>query len=367
MPFELPAYQLPDFSTDLFRAAPLTRFEAAPKDGVAPEGFHATSVFPEYFHLFPARWVLLRDSRMDCVVVRRGEVELEVVEARRLREGEFVACGRRENGEEGIFVQDRPFEIPGGGGQEKFAFRTGHSRETSFSRDYDELYELLRFERESGFILWVLGPAVVFDRDSREALCRLIDAGFVQAVLAGNALATHDIEGDLFGTALGCELYTKKGAYGGHYHHLDSLNRLRSIGSIEAAVQQELLASGVMMSLCRRRIPYVLAGSIRDDGPMPGVISDSLKAQDAMRSLTRRATTVIGLATQLHSIATGNMTPCYRVLESGGIRPVYFYSVDMTEFAAGKLSDRGSVTARSILTNVQDFVVNLERALLGNR
>jgi hypothetical protein len=119
-----------------------------------------------------------------------------------------------------------------------------------------------------------------------------------------------------------------------------------------------------MASLVKRGVPFVLAGSIRDDGPMPEVVLNSSEAQDRMRALARRATTVISMATQLHSIATGNMTPSYRVMDNGAVRPVYFFNIDMSEFVANKLADRGSLTARSILTNTQDFVVNLHRRLV---
>jgi hypothetical protein len=117
-----------------------------------------------------------------------------------------------------------------------------------------------------------------------------------------------------------------------------------------------------MHAAIQKDIPFVLGGSIRDDGPLPEVITDTHQAQDQMRFLTRRATTVIALATQLHAIATGNMLPCYTI-KGGRVRPVYFYMVDMSEFAVSKLTDRGSLTARSILTNVQDFVVTVERGL----
>ena len=120
-----------------------------------------------------------------------------------------------------------------------------------------------------------------------------------------------------------------------------------------------------MQSLWQQQIPYVLAGSIRDDGPLPEVLTDVLEAQDAMRSLTARATTVIALASQLHSIAAGNMIPGYHVLPDGRVRPVYFYVVDMSEFAAAKLTNRGSLAARGILTNAQDFLVILARGLSG--
>ena len=118
-----------------------------------------------------------------------------------------------------------------------------------------------------------------------------------------------------------------------------------------------------MRALIRKRISFVLAGSIRDDGPLPEVIGDAYRAQDSMRALARRATTVIALATQLHAIATGNMVPSYKVVEGGQVRPVYFYTVDMSEFAVNKLANRGSLFARSVLTNVQDFVVTVERGL----
>lgn len=362
MPFELPAYSPPDFDAPALQTAPPVRFEPVEIPGVAPAGYHATSVFPEYFRLADGRWRLLAESRMDCVVVLRAGGALEAVEARRLAVGDRVALGRRERGEDGILVH-----VDGFGflreQAEAFRFRSHLTRETSFSTDYDELYRLLRHERRHGFILWVLGPAVVFDRDARDALTRLVERGYVHGLLAGNALATHDLEGALHGTALGQELYSKRPAELGHYKHLDTLNTIRRAGSIAAAVAAGQIRDGVMRALTQRQIPYVLAGSIRDDGPLPEVIADARQAQDAMRALARRATTVLSLATQLHTIATGNMTPSYHVLPGGGVRPVYFYSVDMSEFAISKLSDRGSLTARSILTNVQDFTVTLTRGL----
>ena len=118
-----------------------------------------------------------------------------------------------------------------------------------------------------------------------------------------------------------------------------------------------------MWAAVRKGIDLVLAGSIRDDGPIPEVIGDAYQAQDSMRAFARRATTVIALATQLHAIATGNMVPSYHVMADNRVRPVYFYTVDMSEFAVNKLANRGTLTARSILTNVQDFVVTVERGL----
>jgi lysine-ketoglutarate reductase/saccharopine dehydrogenase-like protein (TIGR00300 family) len=366
MPFTLPAYQPPDFAAPPLQEAPTVSFAPAPAPGVAPEKFHATTIFPEYFQLEKGHWVLPANSRMDCVVVREGAGRLAVKEFHHLRRGEPVAVGRGENGEEGILVHTAAFARPRPAA-EKFAFRTQLSRETSFSIDYDELCKLLAYEREHGFILWVLGPAAVFDRDARNALVSLIRQGYVQGLLAGNALATHDLEAALFQTALGQEIYCKRPVHLGHYHHLEALNRVRGAGSIAAAIEAGLIREGVMQALWEKRIPVVLAGSIRDDGPLPEVVTDVLQAQDAMRGLTARATTVIAVATQLHSIATGNLIPMYRVLASGQVRPVYFFTVDMSEFAASKLANRGSLAARSILTNAQDFLVILERGLKQHR
>jgi len=362
MAFSLPEYSPPDLNRTVLRNAPTVDFQPAPKDGVAPDMYHATSVYPEYFQTAPGKWQLITASRMDCVVVKESDGALTVTEFRNLKKGEPVACGRRENGEDGILVHTDGFDFPGHG-SEKFAFRSHLTRETSFSIDYDELYDLLEHERRNGFIIWVLGPAVVFDRDARGAFVALIGNGYVHALLAGNALATHDIEGALFGTALGQELYSKRTVTQGHYKHLDALNTIRSVGAIRNAIEAGRVKDGIMRAVILKDIPYVLAGSIRDDGPMPEVTPDVYRAQDRMRSLARKATTVIAMATQLHAIATGNMVPSYTVSEGDRVRPVYFYSVDMSEFAVSKLADRGSLTARSILTNVQDFVVTVERGL----
>lgn len=362
MAFALPAYHPPDFTRPPLQDAPTVNFAPVLQAGIAPENYHATTIFPEYYQLRKGHWVLLEDSRMDCVVVLTPDSSLRAKEFHHLKVGEQVAMGRGENGEEGILVYTEAFAQPPQV-YEKFAFRTRLSRETSFSIDYDELYELLSYERENGFILWVVGPAAVFDRDARSALVSLIHQGYVQGLLAGNALAVHDLEGALFQTALGQEIYSKRSVHLGHYKHLDAINQIRRAGSIAKAMETGLIQNGVMHALWKKQISYVLAGSIRDDGPLPEVLTDVMEAQDAMRALANRATTVIGVATQLHSIAAGNLTPIYKVLSDGQVRPVYFYIVDMSEFAADKLANRGSLAARGILTNAQDFLVILERGL----
>lgn len=362
MAFQLPAYHPPDFTRPPFTDAPPAQFKRVEKAGVAPDDYHGTSIHPEYVQVAKGRWTLLKESRMDCVVVKRKDGSLAVTEFRNLKRGDWVACGREENGESGIVVHPAPFDQPGEISQ-KFAFRTRITRETSFSIDYDELYDLLEYERRNGFIVWVLGPAVVFDRDAREAFSNLVTQGYVHALLAGNALAAHDVEAALFSTALGQEIYSKKSIELGHYNHLDAINLVRRIGSIQQAVEEGAIGDGVMKAVLEKKTPYVLAGSIRDDGPLPEVIGDAYIAQDRMRALVRRATTVFGLATMLHTIAAGNMVPSYQVVGEGQARPVYFYSVDMSEFVISKLANRGSLAARSILTNVQDFVVMVERGL----
>ncbi|MBP3895965.1 MAG: hypothetical protein J6D07_05820 [Mogibacterium sp.] len=354
-------YTEPDFTLDEFKNAPDASFAAAPKDGVAPENFHAMSIFPEYFKV-DGEWLLAEESRMDCVpVLRDGRVE--VVEFRRLKEGDLVAVGRTENCEEGIFVY--PYGFSEGKSEDKdvFAFRTSRSRETAFSVDYDELYEILRYEKDHGKIVWVMGPAFSFDHDARKAFSGIIREGYVHALLAGNALATHDLEGAYLKTALGQDIYTQKSVHNGHYNHLQTINRVRYHGSIKKFIEAENISDGIMYSCVKKGVPFVLGGSIRDDGPLPEVFGNNYDAQDAMRGQVREATTVICMATMLHSIAVGNMTPSYRVCDDGTIRPVHFYCVDLSEFTINKLADRGSLGAKGIITNVQDFIVHLSKAL----
>lgn len=358
MPFALPTYCPPDVTEPPLAQAPRARTEPAPQDGVAPAEFHATSNHPEYVHLDNGQWHLVRESRMDCVMVLRGDT-VEVVEPRRLKKGDPVVVGRTENGEDGVFVHVHGFEAPRDGAADKFSFRTRGTRESPFSRSYDDLYELLRHDRDHGNIVWVLGPAVAFDRDSRSAMQGLIEQGYCHALLAGNALATHDLEAACFGTGLGCDIYCQQPKPLGHYNHLDVLNRARGVRSLDEAIDQLKVTDGIMWACRKHKVPVVLAGSIRDDGPLPEVMPDVYAAQNAMRVHARKATTVICMATQLHSIAFGNMAPGYRVSDDGTVRPVYFYIVDMTEFSADKLANRGSAQAMAILTNVQDFLVNL--------
>lgn len=360
--FNMPKFHEPDFSIEKFKDAPNCSLVEAPLDGVAPKGFHANSIYPEYFKV-DGNWYLAEDSRMDAVPVWDGK-KIQVIEPRNLKKGDKVVVGRKEDCEEGIFVHSNPW------GEEKkeentFAFRTGRTRETSFTKDYRELIDLLKYEKEhNGYVVWVLGPACSFDCEARRIMSELIEKGYCQVLLAGNALATHDLEGAYLGTALGCDIETQEVKFMGHYNHLDLLNTVRGYGSIPKFIEEEHIDNGILYSCVKNNIPFVLNSSPRDDGPLPEVIANSYEGQNVIRSHVRRATTVIGMATMLHSIATGNMTPTYRVLEDGSVRPVYFYMVDSAEFVANKLADRGSLSAKGIVTNVQDFMKNLERGLL---
>ncbi len=362
MSFKLPEYHHPDFTLPQFTNAPDVKWEVAKKDGVAPEYFHSTSMFPEYFKI-DGKWILAKESRMDSSVVIRPDGHLDVVENRNLNTGDRVILGRTERCEEGIYVHNTAFMTEEEVMEDKFVFRQGRSRETSYARDYDTLLELLKHEKEQGNIVWVMGPAFAFDSNARDAMQALIENGYAHGLLAGNALATHDLEGALLHTALGQDIYTQKSQPNGHYNHLDVINKVRNSGSIPRFIEDYKIDNGIVYSCVKNHVPMVLTGSIRDDGPLPEVIGDSYHGQTAMRDVVKNATCVICLATMLHTIATGNMTPSFRVLEDGTIRPVYLYTVDADEFVVNKLLDRGSLSATTIVTNVQDFITLVAKGL----
>ncbi|HEU5041689.1 MAG TPA: hypothetical protein VFT84_12740 [Gemmatimonadales bacterium] len=341
---------LPDFSQPPFAGAPEARFAPLPADGVLPEGFFSTSNLPTYINL-GGRWVAPTRPRMDCVVVQRGG-SLETIEPRRLRRGELVALGEAEDGTEGIVVHAAGF-LGGGHGANEFRFM---STEVSRERpvNYEELAARVGEEkRRGGFLVWVVGPALVHSR-ARSDFEWFISNGYVQAVLAGNAVAVHDIEAAIFGTTLGMT-NTGQPTEGGHGLHMRAINRVRAAGSIERAVETGVIRSGIMHSLVTRKVPYVLAGSIRDDGPLPGVYSNTLEAQDAMREYTVRATGAVFVATALHAIAVGNMLPAFYLCDGGPV-PLMTICVDQTEFVVNKLKDRGTHQAYGVVTNAQDFM-----------
>ncbi|MCB2311442.1 hypothetical protein LGL55_09275 [Clostridium tagluense] len=356
MSFQLPTFASADFSQSFFVNAPDAKISEVKKDGVAPKGFLITSILPEYFKV-KGQWVLPTQTSIECTAVVRDNNTIEIVEFRNLKVGDKVVLGKSKDGSEGIYQYTSGFDnLPNVG--------LGRSVESSFSRDYSELYELLEYEKQNnGYIVWVLGPAVVFDYDTRAALSSLAENGYVNALMAGNAMATHDLEGGLLGTALGQNIYTQESVPMGHYNHLDLINEARRAGSIEALLSEGNIKDGFVKTCIEKNIPMVLAGSIRDDGPLPSVYHNVSCALDAMKAQTDKATVVICLATVLHSVATANLASSYRVCD-GKVRPVYFYSVDIAEYAVNQVSvAREYVGVKTIVTNVQDFVVNLQKNL----
>jgi lysine-ketoglutarate reductase/saccharopine dehydrogenase-like protein (TIGR00300 family) len=340
----------PDFSQPPFAGAPDARFAPLPADGVLPEGFFSTSNLPTYIRV-EGTWHAPIRPRMDCVVVKRSGF-LETIEPRRLRRGDLIAMGEAEDGTEGIVVHARGF-LGGAHGANEFRFM---STEVSRERpvNYEELAARVAEEkRKKGYLVWVVGPALVHSR-ARTDFEWFIRNGYVQAVLAGNAVAVHDIEAAIFGTTLGMS-NTGQPTEGGHGLHMRAINRVRAAGSIERAVETGLIKTGIMHALVTNRIPYVLAGSIRDDGPLPGVYTDNLAAQDAMREHTVKATGAIFVATALHAIAVGNMLPAFYLCD-GVPLPLMTICVDQTEFVVNKLRDRGTHQAYGVVTNAQDFM-----------
>ena len=307
MAFVLPEYHHPDFTRPCFTDAPDVCWQRAECDGVAPENFHSTSMYPEYFKI-DGQWRLAEESRMDACVVIGDDGCLRTLEGRNLKAGDRVILGRTERGEEGIYLHCDGFTAAKEANDDQFVFRQGRSRETSYAKDYDDLAALLH-------------------------------------------------------TALGQDIYTQRSRPNGHYHHLDVLNKVRRSGSIPRFIEDYHIDNGIMYGCVKHHVPFVLTGSIRDDGPLPEVYADVYEGASAMRGLVRGATTVICLATMLHTIATGNMTPSFRVMPDGTVRPVYLYAVDADEFVVNKLLDRGSLSATTMVTNVQDFITKVARDL----
>ncbi len=358
--FTLPRYRKPNFNIPSLAQAPNVKTAMVEMEGVAPDGYHSTSMYPEYFKI-NGEWKLIDDTRMDCVPVIERNGTLQAKEFRRLHIGDTVILGRTEDGSEGIYLYTEGFAMEESK-SDAFAFRSGRSRETSFTNDYLRLAELLKHDRDNGHIVWVLGPAAVFDEESRNAMEFMVENGYCHVVFGGNAVATHDIEGALFHTALGQDLSTTANLPNGHYHHLDAINLIHRLGSAEEAVRQGYIQNGLVYRCVKKNVPMVLAGSIRDDGPLPQVVSSTTKVQDAMRAHTKKATTIVCLATQLHTIATGNLTPSY-VVRDGEVRPVFIYAVDVSEFVLNKIRDRGTLEVTTIVANIQDFLFKLKKLL----
>jgi lysine-ketoglutarate reductase/saccharopine dehydrogenase-like protein (TIGR00300 family) len=347
-------YRPPNFSAPPLSGAPDARFTPAPADGVLPDGFFSTTNLPTYVKLpGGGNWRRPRLPRMDCVIVGSAD-DLVTTEPRRVRRGDKVAMGATEDGSEGIYVHAEGF-LGGTHSPNEFRFmQTEVSRERPV--DYSVLAQLLGEEKQrGGKILWVIGPALVHAR-AREDMIWFIEHAYCNALLGGNAVAVHDLEAAIFGTTLGMSS-SGEGVEGGHALHMRAINAVRRAGSVEAAVRQGIVKGGIMHALVTRGVPYVLAGSIRDDGPLPDVIPDTLAAQDAMRAFTAVATFAVFVATALHAIAVGNMLPAFvDAAVDEEVRPLTTVCVDQTEFVVNKLRDRGTHQAYGVVTNAQDFM-----------
>lgn len=341
----------PDFLAEPLASAPDAVFVPAPADGVLPKDFFTTTNMPTYVRT-GGEWRLPAEPRMDAAVVRLADGSLIALEGRRVRKGDLVAVGRAEDGSEGIFVHLHAFVEPEE--ESGFHFMTSDvSREKPI--DYSRMAKLLLHERANGgYVIWVTGPALVHSR-ARADMVWFIRNGFVQALLAGNAVAVHDIEASMFGTTLGMT-GTGQTSVGGHGLHMRAINAVRGAGSIAHAVEQGIVPNGIMHACVLHDVPFVLCGSIRDDGPLPEVVTDVIEAQDAMRAHTKKATMAVLVATALHAIATGNMLPSFVDTGNGVLRELPTICVDSSEFVVSKLRDRGTRQAFGVVTNAQDFL-----------
>jgi lysine-ketoglutarate reductase/saccharopine dehydrogenase-like protein (TIGR00300 family) len=345
-------YHAPDFSEARFAAAPDASFSPAPADGVLPEDFFATSNLPTYVKI-AGSWYLPRRPRMDGAIVQDQDGTLRISEGRYVLRGQLVATGFAEDGSAGIYVDAAGFLGGDAGGGEFQFMSSAVSREKPV--DYQRMAELLRDERENGgHVVWVVGPAVLHSR-GRDVLTWFIRHGYVGALLGGNAIAVHDIEQALMGTTLGMDR-SGKPLPGGHAFHMRAINRIARAGSIRDAVRHGILTEGIMHACVEHDVPFILAGSIRDDGPLPDTITDVVRAQELMREHATRATLTIMIATALHSIAFGNMLPAYTASGDGSLRPLTTIAVDSSEFVVSKLRDRGTHQAFGVITNAQDFL-----------
>ena len=321
------------------------RLEPAPANGIAPEGFYSTTIYPTEVQV-QGKLVKVQDQRMDVVVVVDDAATARCTLIRDVKAGDKVVCGV-----DGVSVR-----TPARSAGESFEFMSaGVSSERRVERVVEELaWEMQRIRSRNGRIAVVAGPVVVHTGGSNY-LTALIRGGYIQALLTGNALPVHDIELNMFGTSLGVDMQRGTGVPHGHQHHLRAINRVRAAGSIRVAVEQGLITSGIMHACVKHDVDYVLAGSIRDDGPLPDTEMDLIKAQAAYQQAIQGAEMILMLSSMLHAIGTGNMTPA-------GVRLI---CVDINPAVVTKLADRGSVESTGIVTDVGLFLNLLARRLVG--
>ena len=323
--------------------------ESVSADGVAPDDFYVTTIYPTEVRI-RGQWVPVTGQRMDgCIVIDHLESPRPVARTRLLRDlqvGDWVVVGV-----EGIQAvrksESRDERGIGGMPTAEFAFMgAGVSSERKIELTVSQVaWELERIRQRGGKVVVVAGPVVVHT-GAGEHLAALIRAGYVQVVLGGNGIAVHDIEQSLLGTSLGVDMSRGSPVQGGHRHHLRAINAIRRCGSIAAAVQQGILKSGVFYECVRAEIPFALAASIRDDGPLPDTLTDMIEAQRVYARLLEGAEVILMLGSMLHSIGVGNMTPA-------GVKLV---CVDINPAVVTKLADRGSIESIGIVTDVGLFL-----------
>ncbi|WP_324662683.1 ornithine cyclodeaminase, nickel-pincer nucleotide-dependent [Haloarcula sediminis] len=324
--------------------------ERAPADRVVPHGFYSTTNHPTFVR-YDGEWLEVERMEMDCaIVVSEGEhgprAYTRVLNA-------VEAGDRIVTGDTGIRVEppERPRDTGG-----TFGFMEGGvSAERPSESTIRQIATAMRETKaEGGDILAVCGPALIHS-GAREDLARLVREGYVDALSAGNGFAVHDIERDLYGTSLGVDTETLDHARHGHKHHIYAISEVIREGGIEAAVESGTIESGVMYECVVNDRPYVLAGSIRDDGPLPDTITDAVEAQAAIREQAHGADMVLMLSTLLHSVAVGNC------LQS--TTPVV--CVDISPATVTQLLDRGSAQAVGMVTDIGTFVPLLAEELVG--
>ncbi len=323
---------------------------AADTDGVFPDGFYSTTNLQTRVR-FNGQWHEVDNPEMDCglIVDRSGEQPIVyTLPMSDVKAGMEVVCGTA-----GVRVTT---PMPAGGVEaEVFGFMESDvSSEKPQTLLVRQVADGIREARAAGKrVLWVGGPGVVHT-GAAPAMVAMVKAGYVDVLFAGNALATHDIESSLYGTSLGVDLALGRGVEHGHEHHIRALNTIRKAGSIANAVEQGVLTGGIMHSLVTEGKPFVLVGSVRDDGPLPDVYTDVLDGQRAMRAQIGNVGFCLMVATMLHSVATGNILPA----------SIPLVCVDINPATVTKLADRGSSQARGIVTDVGLFLEQLALELV---
>ena len=315
------------------------------QDGVFPDDFYSTTNLETVVRL-GSTWVPVEQPEMDCGLLVYSSSRVRTVPVSDVKKGDKLVCGA--SGVKVVLPQ-RDHST------ESFEFMSSSvSSEKPQSLLLRQIAQQMReVKAEGGKVLWVGGPAIVHT-GAAPAMVGLVEAGFVDVLFAGNALATHDIEASLFGTSLGVDLSHGKGVEHGHEHHIRAINAIRKAGSIKAAVDTGVLTGGVMHALVKQHKRFVLVGSVRDDGPLPDVYTDVIEGQRAMRAELPGVGFAIMVATMLHSIATGNILPA----------SVPLVSVDINPATVTKLADRGSSQAIGIVTDIGLFLEGLARELV---